>query len=93
MAKAKKEITQPVAQAAAEPKYPVVRNIQNNFFYLYLGGNKFMNLITEQEGEVDPEKAKDLFVLNCEATIVLNEFPLAKELIRALGLKFDNNKK
>lgn len=92
MAKAIKE-KQPEEKKDTEPKYPVVRNVQNNFFYLYLGENKFQNLVTGQEGVVETEKAKDLFVINLEATIVFNEFPLAKELVQALGLKFDNNKK
>jgi hypothetical protein len=97
MEKEKKQV-KPKKAEAKQPekestKFPVVRNLQNNFFYLYLGNNKFRNIGTGQEGEVDDEKAKDLFVINCEATIVFNEYPMVQELIQKCNLKFDNTKK
>lgn len=70
----------------------IVRNIQNNNFYRYLGNNKFLNLITQEEGEVNDEVARKVFKVNAEATILLHEFPMIEELIEKLKLTFDNYK-
>lgn len=70
----------------------ICRNIQNNGFYRYLGDNRFLNLITQQEGEVDDETARKVFKVNAEATIILHEYPLIEELISKLKLTFDNYK-
>ena len=39
----------------------IVRNIQNNQLYQYMGGTKYKNLITGVEGEVADDIAKKLF--------------------------------
>lgn len=67
----------------------VVRNIQNNDLYLFLGGNKFKNLRTGKEGEVDDETAQKIFKINIEATAIINEFPAIETLINTLKLKID----
>lgn len=69
---------------------PVCRNIQNNDAYEFLGGNRFRNLRTGKEGEVDENKAKDVFRFNIEATELINEYPIIEEMIKVLNLKFDN---
>lgn len=71
---------------------PVVRNVQNNDAYEYLGSNKFRNLRTLKEGEVDEEKAKEIFKINVDATSIINNYPIVGEMINVLNLKFDNNK-
>lgn len=71
----------------------VVRNIQNNDVYFYLGENKFKNLRTQKEGVVTDEQAKDIFKINLEATELISEYPLISEFINKCNLKFDNNKK
>lgn len=68
---------------------PIVRNIQNNDAYAFLGGNRFINLRTGKEGEVNEEKAKDVFKFNIEATELINEFPIIETMIKQLNLKFD----
>jgi len=68
---------------------PIVRNIQNNDAYEFLGGNKFKNLRTGKEGEVAEEKAKDVFKFNIEATEMINEFPIIETMIKNLNLKFN----
>lgn len=68
---------------------PIVRNIQNNDAYEFLGGNRFKNLRTEKEGEVVEEKAKDVFKFNIEATELINEYPIIETMIKQLNLKFD----
>lgn len=67
----------------------IVRNIQNNTLYRYLGENKYRNLITLQEGEVPEEKAREIFKINVEATVILNEFPEVENMINKLNLKFE----
>lgn len=69
---------------------PIVRNIQNNDLYRYLGGNKFRNLRTGKEGIIDDELAQKVFKINLEATELINENPIIEEIIKSLGLKFDN---
>lgn len=68
---------------------PIVRNIQNSDAYEFLGGNRFRNLRTGNEGEVSDEKAKELFKVNVEATEICNEYPIVFDLIKSLNLKID----
>jgi hypothetical protein len=72
---------------------PVVRNVQTNDFYTYLGENKFQNIRTKAEGEVPADKASTLFRINIDATKMFNEFPLVNDLVNKLNLTFDNNQK
>lgn len=72
---------------------PIVRNIKTNDVYEYLGGNKFRNLRTGGEGEVDEEKAKDVFKINLDASNMINEYPIIKSLINILNLKLDQHEK
>ena len=67
----------------------VVRNIQNDDLYRYLGENRFVNLRTGNEGVVDDEKAREIFKINLDATGILNEYPEVENLIKALNLKYD----
>lgn len=67
----------------------IVRNIQNNQLYRYLGDNKFRNIVTGREGLVEDEKAREVFKINVEATGILNEYPLVEDLIEKLKLKID----
>ena len=67
----------------------IVRNIQNNQLYRYLGDNKFRNIVTGKEGLVEDEKAREVFKINVEATAILNEYPLVEELVEVLKLKID----
>lgn len=71
----------------------IVRNIQNNELYLYLGDNKFRNLNTGKEGVIDDEMAQKVFRINLDATAVWYANPLFEEMVKRLNLKFDNNKK
>lgn len=67
----------------------IVRNIQNNQLYRYLGDNKFRNIVTGKEGLVEDEKAREVFKINVDATAILNEYPLVEELVEVLKLKID----
>lgn len=68
---------------------PIVRNIQNNCLYSFLGGNTFLNLQTGKKGEVNEEKAKEVFRFNIEATEMINEYPIIETMIKQLQLKFE----
>ena len=67
----------------------IVRNIQNNDLYRYLGNDEYMNLRTGGTGKIEPDMAQKTLKVNLEATELCNEYPLIEELIFALKLKFD----
>jgi len=57
---------------------PICRNIQNNQFYEFLGGTKFRNIITDKEGEVPEDKAREILKFNIEATEIINQYPAVR---------------
>lgn len=67
----------------------IVRNIQNNTLYRYLGDNKYRNLLTGVEGEISEEVARKIFKINLEMTQLCEEFPLIEEAISRLQLRMD----
>lgn len=67
----------------------VVRNIQNDDLYLYLGDNRFRNMRTGGEGVVPDEAAQKIFKINVEATALWTEYPILESLIKSLNLKID----
>lgn len=70
---------------------PIVRNIQNNDLYEYLGGNDFLNLRTRTKGTVDDETARKIFRVNLDATLIISKYPNVKNMINILGLKNVND--
>lgn len=70
---------------------PVVRNIQNNDAYEYLGENEYRNLRTGKSGNVDEETARKIFKVNLELTTMLNENEVVADLIHKLNLKIDKS--
>lgn len=68
---------------------PVVRNIQNNDAYEYLGENRYKNLRTGKIGEVAEDLAQKVFKFNLELTTMMNESPEIEAMIQKLNLKFD----
>jgi hypothetical protein len=69
--------------------FAVVRNIQNNQLYKYVGGNTFINIITGKSGEVTDEVAKRIFKINLPSTDILNKYPNIEELIKKLELTIE----
>lgn len=65
----------------------VLRNIQNNDAYLHLGGDKYRNLRTGNEGEIKPELASVIFNINIQLTVMLSENPFLEKMISKLNLK------
>jgi hypothetical protein len=76
-------------QTATSDFRPICRNVQNNDYYEFLGGNTFRNLRTGKSGDVGEEKAKEVLKINVEATAIINEYPIVRELIQRLNLKHD----
>jgi len=66
--------------------FAVVRNIQNNQLYKYVGGTTYINIITGRSGEVADDVAKRIFKINLGATDMLNKYPNVEELINRLEL-------
>jgi DNA-binding response OmpR family regulator len=66
--------------------FAVVRNIQNNQLYKYVGGTTYINVITGRSGEVSDDVAKRIFKINLGATDMLNKYPNVEELINRLEL-------
>ena len=71
----------------------IVRNKKTNDIYRYVGDNVFKNIRTEVEGKVSDEAAKKTFVINLDATELINEHPIIEDLIRTLNLKIEVNDK
>lgn len=67
----------------------ILRNIQNNNLYKYLGENKYRNLLTGVEGEISEEVARKIFKINVEMTVLCAEYPIIEETIKALQLRMD----
>jgi hypothetical protein len=66
--------------------FAVVRNIQNNQFYKYVGGSTYINVITGKSGEVPDDVAKRIFKINLDATDMFNKYPNVELLIKELEL-------
>jgi hypothetical protein len=66
--------------------FAVVRNIQNNQLYKYVGGTTYINVITGRSGEVADDVAKRIFKINLDATDILNKYPNVELLIKELEL-------
>ena len=66
--------------------FAVVRNVQNNQLYKYVGGTTYINVITGRSGEVPDDVAKRIFKINLGATGILNKYPNVEELINRLEL-------
>lgn len=66
--------------------FAVVRNIQNNQLYKYIGGKTYVNMITGKSGEVADDVAKRIFKINLSATDILNRYPFVELLIKELEL-------
>ncbi len=69
----------------------IVRNIQNNNLYRYLGGNTYRNIMTGVEGEIDEVVASRIFKINLELTDLCENFPNIEIMINKLKLKSDKN--
>jgi|TARA_R110000868_G_scaffold22005_2_gene90799 hypothetical protein len=69
----------------------IVRNIQNNNLYRYLGGNTYRNIMTGVEGEIDEAVASRIFKINLELTDLCENFPNIEIMINKLKLKSDKN--
>jgi hypothetical protein len=68
---------------------PVVRNVSNSDLYFYKGDNVFQNIRSGVSGKVSDTAAQKTFLINVDASQMLNDYPLVAELINKLDLKYD----
>lgn len=71
----------------------IVRNIQNNMIYRYVGNDTYVNIVTGKSGEVSPDLARSIFKISLELTEILNQYPLVEEMITKLRLLCDKPQK
>lgn len=67
----------------------VLRLKKNDDLFRHIEGDKYLNIRTQKEWEIPPEKASEIFVLNVEASILLNEYPMIEKLIASLKLTIE----
>ena len=67
----------------------ILRNIQNDRLYKYLGDDTYLNLASQKEGKIEPEMAQKVLKINLEATQLIGEYPILEELICKLDLKIE----
>jgi len=65
----------------------IVTNKNTGDLYRYFGDNKFKNLRTGIEGLIETELARKIFVINLDATKMLNSNENIEYLIKELNLK------
>jgi hypothetical protein len=73
----------------------IVRHQKTGECYEYLGDNFFQNIRTLEKGIVPTETAQNIFKIQPEMTILINDFPNIKNLVSTLNLKVEtiiNNK-
>ena len=71
----------------------IVRHISNNCLYEYLGEDKYVNLVSGKSGVIDPEKARGILKIHLDATVLIDQYPIIKELINKLELRCNGNDK
>ena len=71
----------------------IVRHISNNCLYEYFGEDKYVNLVSGKSGVIDPDKARSILKINLDATVLIDQYPMIKELINKLQLRCNGNDK
>ena len=67
----------------------ILRLRKNNDLYRHLEGTKYKNLRTNVEWDIPDIKAKDIFVIDYNASMMLNKYPHLEELIYRMKLKIE----
>lgn len=70
--------------------YPVVRHIKTDTLYFYKGENIYKNILTGVEGVVSEDKARFVFLIDLNATELLNKYPNIIELMKNCDLTTSN---
>lgn len=74
-----------------EHKTAILTLKKNNDLYRHIeGNNKFKNLRTGVEWEIEDEKASEIFTISYNATMMINKYPIMEELILKLKLKLES---
>lgn len=67
----------------------ILRLKKNDDLYRDLGNDKYLNLRTKVEWDIPPEKMNEIFVIDYNATMMINKYPHLEEFIFALKLKLE----
>lgn len=65
----------------------VLVNFQTNDLYRHVQGSTFKNLRTKKEGDIPEDLANKVLIIDYNATMMINKFPIIEELIYRLKLK------
>jgi hypothetical protein len=65
----------------------ILRHKNTNTLFRHVKGNIYRNLITGVEGEILPERAKEIFAISLDATALFNENENLEKLVKGLKLK------
>lgn len=68
----------------------VLRLKKNNDLYRDLGNDAYLNLRTKVEWNISPEKMKEIFIIDYNATMIINKFPIIEDFIFSLKLKLES---
>jgi hypothetical protein len=66
---------------------PIVVHKSNGSIYRYNQDNNFTNIATGVSGNIDENKAKDVFKINLDLVEITSKFPMVEKLIETLKLK------
>ncbi len=73
----------------SEQKTAILKLKKNNDLYRHIEGNKFKNLRTGVEWEIEDEKAKEIFMIDYNCSMMFNKYPILEEMIFKLKLKLE----
>jgi hypothetical protein len=65
----------------------ILRHKNTNTLFRHVKDNIYRNLITGVEGEILPERAKEIFAISLDATALFNENENLEKLVKGLKLK------
>jgi predicted negative regulator of RcsB-dependent stress response len=65
----------------------ILRHKNTNTLFRHVKDNIYRNLITGVEGEILPERAKEIFAISLYATALFNENENLEKLVKGLKLK------
>lgn len=70
-------------------KTAICRLRKNGDAYRHIEGNTFKNLRTGIDWEIDEDKAAEIFVIDYNASMMLNKYPIIEEMIFKLKLRLE----
>ena len=72
-------------------KTAILRLKKNDDLYRHLGDDNYKNLRTDVDWKIEDEKASQIFIIDYNATMLFNKYPMLEKLVNKLNLKKINN--